>query len=515
MKKFNLIMTSLLLFAAMQINAQVSSIADLYGSYKFTANVEFTAEGETYKDVLLAESDATISASGTYDAQIIGFAGAQTPLGINATDAQLSSNTVEMTNPNSPQLWNGLMLANKNGDDPNGVFNNGEWVVMPYNTEYYTFNPETKEISIPDFSVVKSSDKTIIAKYTNVKMVCVSSDKNEGNDTETPENAFDWAGKYTLTAAKVEAWDNGSYPSEFNVTIEYNADWQMYLLTEFMDTNIADLNQGGILLTPAQDGKTATLDPGLLASVGNGDFMKLRDANGQPSPLTLTVNDDGTVSIDDFALMKGAWDSEEGNSAMASYFDVTASKEGQEGGSTPEESFDWTGEYTLSATAMINGETAPLETTFTVIFDATYNMYLVTEILGYDVATVNYGGMLLEIAEDGKSATLEAGYLSYTQDEVLELRDMNLQKSPITLTLNDDGTVSFDNFCSASIDAENKATLVGYYQDAVAAKKGDSSGIENVTTENATAIYDLSGRRVKEITSNGIYIINGKKHLVK
>jgi hypothetical protein len=317
-----------------------------------------------------------------------------------------------------------------------------------------------------------------------------------------------------LTAAKVSSWDGGSYPSEFNVTIEYNTDWQMYLLIEFMDTNIADLNQGGILLTPAQDGKTATLDPGLLASVGNGDFMKLRDANGQPNPLTLTVNEDGTISIDDFALMKGAWDSEEGNSAMASYNEVTASKAGEEGGSTPEQTFDWTGEYTLSATAMINGETAPLETDFTVVYDATYNMYLVTEFLGYDVLTANYGGLLLEIAEDGKSATLEAGYLAYTQDEVLELRDMNLQKSPITLTLNNDGTVSFDNFCSASIDAGNNVTLVGYYQDVVAVKKNES-GIENVVTENETVIYDLSGRRVKAITNAGIYIINGQKHIIR
>jgi hypothetical protein len=151
---------------------------------------------------------------------------------------------------------------------------------MPYNTEYYTFNPETKEITIPDFCVVKGSDKAVVAKYTNVKMAYIASDNDEESGAETPESSFDWAGEYTLTAAEVSSWDGGSYPSEFNVTIEYNTDWQMYLLTEFMDTNIADLNQGGILLTPAQDGKTATLDPGLLASVGNGDFAKIYARKG-------------------------------------------------------------------------------------------------------------------------------------------------------------------------------------------------------------------------------------------
>lgn len=44
-----------------------------------------------------------------------------------------------------------------------------------------------------------------------------------------------------------------------------------------------------------------------------------------------------------------------------------------------------------------------------------------------------------------------------------------------------------------------------------------TSGIENVTTENGKAniIYDLTGRRVNEITKAGIYIVNGKKILVK
>ena len=39
-----------------------------------------------------------------------------------------------------------------------------------------------------------------------------------------------------------------------------------------------------------------------------------------------------------------------------------------------------------------------------------------------------------------------------------------------------------------------------------------STAIEEVKTESAEpAIYDLSGRRVKEITVKGIYIVNGKK----
>ena len=44
----------------------------------------------------------------------------------------------------------------------------------------------------------------------------------------------------------------------------------------------------------------------------------------------------------------------------------------------------------------------------------------------------------------------------------------------------------------------------------------DSTGIESVETESgALVIYDLQGRRLNEITTSGIYIVNGKKVLVK
>ena len=43
-----------------------------------------------------------------------------------------------------------------------------------------------------------------------------------------------------------------------------------------------------------------------------------------------------------------------------------------------------------------------------------------------------------------------------------------------------------------------------------------TTGIENVEVENTVnVIYDLTGRRVEEITAPGIYIVNGKKVLVK
>ena len=44
-----------------------------------------------------------------------------------------------------------------------------------------------------------------------------------------------------------------------------------------------------------------------------------------------------------------------------------------------------------------------------------------------------------------------------------------------------------------------------------------TTGVEEVKTENGEVktIFDLTGRRVKNITAPGIYIIDGKKTLVK
>ena len=46
--------------------------------------------------------------------------------------------------------------------------------------------------------------------------------------------------------------------------------------------------------------------------------------------------------------------------------------------------------------------------------------------------------------------------------------------------------------------------------------EGGTTGVENVEVENASnVIYDLAGRRVEAITAPGIYIVGGKKVLVK
>ena len=62
-------------------------------------------------------------------------------------------------------------------------------------------------------------------------------------------------------------------------------------------------------------------------------------------------------------------------------------------------------------------------------------------------------------------------------------------------------------YCNINIDMLGVAVTFG---------QADLAGINNIESENgANVIYDLTGRKVDAITTAGIYIVNGKKVLVK
>ena len=67
-------------------------------------------------------------------------------------------------------------------------------------------------------------------------------------------------------------------------------------------------------------------------------------------------------------------------------------------------------------------------------------------------------------------------------------------------------------YCNIDID------MTAMFGQTINVKFGqeDLAGIEGITIENgADVIYDITGRRIETITAAGIYIVNGKKALVK
>ena len=66
-------------------------------------------------------------------------------------------------------------------------------------------------------------------------------------------------------------------------------------------------------------------------------------------------------------------------------------------------------------------------------------------------------------------------------------------------------------YCTITISIEGIGEINVVFGDEKAV-----TSIENIAVENnETVIYDITGRRVNEITNAGIYIVNGKKVFVK
>jgi hypothetical protein len=135
-----------------------------------------------------------------------------------------------------------------------------------------------------------------------------------------------------------------------------------------------------------------------------------------------------------------------------------------------------------------------------------------------DITALAQGGLLLTIAGDNKSAEMEVGnFAGGSYPDYLKIYDMNgTEEYPIILTANEDGTISFEDFFLATYNWDTAALSPAVFCQEVTATKCPT-GIEEVKGENGEvkAIFDMQGRKVDAITAPGLYIVDGKKLLVK
>ncbi|MBO7194137.1 MAG: calycin-like domain-containing protein [Bacteroidaceae bacterium] len=171
-------------------------------------------------------------------------------------------------------------------------------------------------------------------------------------------------------------------------------------------------------------------------------------------------------------------------------------------------------EYTDNLVVTIDGEsTAPQETTIFVEqnTDGTYKLALNNFVLG---GMMQVGNIVL----DGITATEENGIKSFqtSQDIIIAAGNEGNEEDwmgpflgaiPVSLT----GKMDAERlYCVIDIE------MMGQIINVVFGEEEAVTSIENITVENgAKVIYDLTGRKVDAITTAGIYIVNGKKVLVK
>jgi hypothetical protein len=179
-------------------------------------------------------------------------------------------------------------------------------------------------LSIDNFSIATNAygavaaDAQITAYYVNV---------TASKPAAEEEVTIEWDGTWTVKATE----NIGQTPAEFTMVIEKLDDYQggfFYCIKEFMGNNTYNLNYGGFELIPAADGKSATITSNcIIKSLGEGNYSYIYDANMGTDPINVTVNADGTLSIDNFSIATNAYGAAAADAKITAYYvDVTASK---------------------------------------------------------------------------------------------------------------------------------------------------------------------------------------------
>ena len=344
--------------------------------------------------------------------------------------------------------------------------------------------------------------------------------------------AFTWDGTWNVKVGNPETdiikagtEDISSWPAEFPMHVTYYEAIGMYYVDQLFGYDLYGVNQGGLKLTPNADGTaTVALDGyygcAFLKSNGDGTFLQLTNSSGAATNFTITPNEDGSVKIEDLFIQTldfatGA------QTPVVFYQNMSAVKEGAE-----EPAFDWTGDYKFKAGAVdIYCQDVEFPAEFDVniaYFDGSqYGMdsyYYISSFMGKQLGQTI---IKLNVAEDGNSAEMVVGGLcgAIVPGELYyKIYDMNATTSPVKMTLNDDGTISIANFFIKVLNYNDNSEVAGaFYKNAVLVAAGSSSSVENVNTENnvVKGIFDIQGRRIEQITAPGLYIVNGKKILVK
>ena len=448
-KNYFFVLFAALFCMAMPTAAQVTSMSDLFGKYKFTATITTTDAGQEHAalwsdDCEVIITKGTNGAAGTVKG-LLGNGADQT-----IADIYLTDNRFDVINPN-PNY--GLLSSNPYI----GVADMSLENLQLYTMEYH-YNPETKEITIPDFSICKFSwvnggDMVgeVLAEVTNVKMVLLEAEK-----VEIPEIEGEWSFKpYSL--GYVENDTTFVYEFKMNLTAKDDTK-QLYDATfsfeGFEDFTLEATFNGVDLVIPFNNqyldaeqkirlGVKATTQEMTLIKEGQLSFT-------YSSPTMMWQNDYVVIRKDVITTEEVEGEVVEKESAEKLQQITYGWIERED-----PNAYDWSGTYTVNANRVVDydpNDTIAYSKEFEMVVEKSMGSFYVTKLLGYDTS------IELVANKDGKSATMNigGGYYGFTilksLGEVdgdyayLALTDINNQSTSLDVTLNEDGSLSISDF---------------------------------------------------------------------
>lgn len=517
MKKnyFSTFFAALMLLVAMPATAQVSSIADLVGKYKFSADMEITAAGESFSNKFTNECEVTIDKDeyGYFAGYITGIAGLSGDLAINSID--VDANTITILSPNTYMGAEGLFLSDITGSK--NIYTGDD---TQYGDIVYTYDPTTKAFTLPDFSLVtKDAEQKvadIMAKFTNVTLTFIGGEE----ESAVTDLSGDW--HFVAGDGEYDTMAGSTLPTEWDMTLtatdEFNKTYDVnFVLGDFTPLALTATFDGQKLLVAFDN---AYLDVENMISLG--DYSSAAAAS--EFEFTLSSENELTLSYGMCIV---------GEKPSFSYLQYYGAGVATRSVAEEEETFNWVGTYTVTAEVEVLDNTYEYPETgeMEIAYDEDYNEYYVAKLFGKDLYGLWYYGngiVITPSTEETNKATIKTisdyGQSVYLQDlgsrVYLKMLDANEGTNPLNLEINEDGTISIDNFKVMIEDNTSypaTVTPAATYKNVTAVKKSATDGIENTVVENNTVegIFDLLGRKLDAITAPGLYIVNGKKVIVK
>ena len=467
MRKFyalNIILSVMILCSA-SARAQVSSMAELFGKYKFTATVEVTEAGKAFQEYFAAESEVIITkdAANIYDAQITGFAGAK---GSEAIKVNAFSEEKQMFKVNNPS-------GNNYGAFGNGIYYSEADGKYPFGAElgalYFTISEDAKTITVPDFTLVgncnfDNSTCDVLAKFTNVKMVLVEAEKIDIADITGEWTAKAGAGAY-------DTKEGSPLPTSYTLALAQNGDAKTYKAT-FTVEGIAPFT-----LDATFDGNTLTIPyDGNLVDEAKG--YRLVGMYGSKSGyISFNYTSETSMTMGN-ALVIGTVATEvvEGEEKEVITF-VQWWMNGSAKKQSDAPAFSWAGTYTAKTANYMDlssgADILPTEGETVITYYEVIDTYYITKLFGFEVGNMNQGGMKLTLSADNpkeaevslSSSPYNAIYIKSSDDMQTwyKLTDVNGQATSLKLTANEDGTLTLGDFFVAKGEYGNENTYVCGY----------------------------------------------------
>ena len=298
-------------------------------------------------------------------------------------------------------------------------------------------------------------------------------------------------------------YDTGAIetPSEGNIVIAYNDQVEAYVVTEFMGfKNPYTLDYDLMYFIPdSEDPLKGSLTCACLNFVGQTDdgkdyrYLAIRDGNLTDYPIPVTLDENGNMTIKDLCFATITWMGTESDALVKWFGTIKATK-------YVPSAQDWIGTHDLTPVSfayVMDGANVPTTGNIAVDYYEATDEYLASSILGYDLYSMNYGGLLLTISKDNPhKATMDCGIADFdaTTYESIEFYDTNLKRTPIELTLNDDGTVTIGDFAIAKGPWGSDPTTL------IASTKEDT-GISTLgmdADDSESTLTNLGGLRVTD-----------------